>query len=397
MGGGLVIGAGAYFSVLLANGVNTDLIVERDAVRIARVHRGDLVREVSAQGRIVVANSPTLSAPEAGHVTLDVKAGDAVAPGQRLATIESPELHELLAREKANLSRMHADLARQKIQTEQEQLALRQSLAMAEVQIKAMQREMRRADEAFTMAIISELDYETARDDLERARLVQQQASQALALAADSEGYYEESLILQTRSQDMLIQTLERRIAALTIVSPVKGMVGNIQVNQHQALTANQPLITVVDLTAYEIEAQVSESMAGDLAPTMDARVRMNGREYDGTLTAISPEVIQGQVAARIRFVGEVPPNLRQNQRLSARIFLEKKSDTLMLERGPAFDSFNGYLFTVQAERAVRTPVALGASSLRHVEIEDGLSEGDEVIISRLQTRDETDSILLTH
>src|SRR5688572_28284816 len=47
-------------------------------VRTAPVTRGTLVRDISVQGRVVAAVSPTLYAPVAGTVTLVAKAGDSV-------------------------------------------------------------------------------------------------------------------------------------------------------------------------------------------------------------------------------------------------------------------------------------------------------------------------------
>ena len=61
-------------------------------LRIAEVKRGDLVRDVSVQGRVVAAVSPTLYARTAGTVTLDVHAGDKVKKDDVLAEIDSPEL-----------------------------------------------------------------------------------------------------------------------------------------------------------------------------------------------------------------------------------------------------------------------------------------------------------------
>jgi HlyD family secretion protein len=61
-------------------------------VRIAEVKRGDLVRDISAEGRVIAANNPTLYAIAGGTVTLHVVAGDAVTQGQALAEIDSPEL-----------------------------------------------------------------------------------------------------------------------------------------------------------------------------------------------------------------------------------------------------------------------------------------------------------------
>src|SRR5262249_35802282 len=62
------------------------------SVRIGAVTQGDLVRDASAQGKVVAALHPTLFAPAPGIVALKVKAGESVKKGQVLAHIESPEL-----------------------------------------------------------------------------------------------------------------------------------------------------------------------------------------------------------------------------------------------------------------------------------------------------------------
>jgi HlyD family secretion protein len=241
---------------------SADRVLSRASLRLAVVERGDLVREVMAQGRVVVANSPTLFSPEQGYVELKVKAGDAVTEGQLLAVVSSADLLELLAREQAQLSRLQADLAQQKIESEQSQLQLQQSLAMAKVELKAHQREMRRADKSFALRLISEFNHERQRDDLERAELEYHQAEQNLALSKNSMEFYDRSLQLQAESQKLIIQALERRIDELNIRSPVNGMVGNIEVNQKQVVAAHQPLITVVDLSTYENESSVTEGQA---------------------------------------------------------------------------------------------------------------------------------------
>src|SRR5580704_5130562 len=63
--------------------------VDRSRIRIAKVHRGTLVRDVVADGRVVAANSPTLYAIAAGTIDFHVRAGDRVSKGQIVATIAS--------------------------------------------------------------------------------------------------------------------------------------------------------------------------------------------------------------------------------------------------------------------------------------------------------------------
>ena len=81
-------------------------------VRIATVSSGDLVRDISADGRLIAANSPTLYAISGGTVTLKVVAGDVVRQSQELAEIDSPELRSKLAQEEATLAGLEAEAGR---------------------------------------------------------------------------------------------------------------------------------------------------------------------------------------------------------------------------------------------------------------------------------------------
>lgn len=391
----LVLAAAAfiYVSEVSVSG----LVVKRESIRLAQVERGTLVRDVVSQGRIVAANSPTLFSPEQGYVDLSVKAGDAVEQGQLLARIISPDLNELLAQETANLTRIEADLGRQKIESKRRKLELEQTVAMAQVNEKAMAREARRADLAIQKNLISQLEYEKSIDDLERAQLELVQAKQNGELANESLGFDVESLILQLKSQQLLVDALKRRVGELAIVSPVAGMIGNVQVIDRQAVSPNQALITVVDLTAFEVETVVPEGFADDIAPLMEAEISLSGANYPGVVTAISPEVINGGVSARIRFTETLPANLRQSQRLTAKILLENKPDVLIVNRGSFFDGFRGHVYRVSDNKAVRVPVVLGGSNLRHMEVVDGLQPGDTIIISSLPTKANSEHILITN
>ncbi|MGH8163763.1 MAG: efflux transporter periplasmic adaptor subunit, partial [Rhodanobacteraceae bacterium] len=102
-----------------------------------------------------------------------------------------------------------------------------------------------------------------------------------------------------------------------------------------------------------------------------------------GLVSAISPEVVNGEVAARVRFVGEKPENLRQNQRLSVRIVLDKRDNVLTVARGSFVDESGGnFAYVVRDGIATRTPIRAGASSIDKVEILAGLKAGDRIVIS---------------
>ncbi len=83
----------------------------------------------------------------------------------------------------------------------------------------------------------------------------------------------------------------------------------------------------------------------------------------------MSPEVVAGQVTARLRFGDEKPAGLRQSQRLSVRIFIDRRDNVLMVDRGSFVDQEGGgFAYVVHGNIAERRPVQLGAASIAKVE-----------------------------
>jgi HlyD family secretion protein len=202
---------------------------------------------------------------------------------------------------------------------------------------------------------------------------------------------------LERDGQRLVVQDLERRVGDLNIKSPADGVIGTLAVAERSSVALNAPLLTVVDLTAFEIEFLVPESYADDLALGMDAEVTYAARTYAAKVSAVSPEVRQGQVTGRLRFSGDIPQGMRQNQRVSARIVLESRDDVLKVARGPFLDSGGGRLaYIVQDDIAVRAKIQTGATSISEVEILEGLSPGDQIIVSNLGEFERVETVRLT-
>ena len=191
-------------------------------------------------------------------------------------------------------------------------------------------------------------------------------------------------------------QELQRRVGDLALKSPVNGIIGTLAVAERASVAQNAPLLTVVDLTAFEIEFQVPESYADDLGLGMEAEVTYATKKYAAKVSAVSPEVRQSQVTGRLRFSGEMPQGLRQNQRLSTRIVLESRDDVLKVQRGAFLDTGGGRLaYVVQDDVAVRRPIRTGATSVSEVEILEGLAPGDRIIISNLGEFERVETVRL--
>lgn len=353
-------------------------------VRIAQVTRGDLVRDLSADGKVITANSPTLYAIAGGTVALKVVAGDVVKQGQELAVIDSPELRSKLVQEESTLASMEAEASRAQLDARIATLNARKALDQAEVAHTAARRDLERYERAYAGGAVSNNELARAQDEVKKADIGLQTARSDAGLQGQGAMLDARNKRLLADRQKAVVAELQRQVAALTLRAPFDGQVGQVQIAQGTNVITNAPILSVVDLSEFEVEIRVPESFARDLGIGVPAQVTSQGKQFPAKVSAVSPEVVNGEVTARLRFDnGQQPPGLRQNQRLSTRIVLDTKKNVLMVERGPFVEQGGGrFAWVVVGRSAERRPVQTGVSSLGYVEIVSGANEGDRIVIS---------------
>jgi HlyD family secretion protein len=383
----LVWTAGAALLVvtlwLISASLSSERSISAERIRLAEVTRGTLVRDAAVNGRIVAAVSPTLYAPAMSTVTLKIRAGDSVKKGDVLAVLDSPELSNQLAREQSTLDQLEAEVARQRILAQKQNLIARRDSDEANVNRIAAERILQRTERAYKAGALAEIELLRAKDGMRTAEIRSKQASQASQLDIQ-----DASLELRTKQSQLTRQRLQvadsqRRVDELTVRSPVDGVIGTLSVSDRAVVATNAALMTVVDLSQLEVELEVPETYADDLGLGMSVDISLGNAKANGKLSAISPEVVRNQVLVRVRFDGAQPKGLRQNQRLNARILIEEKPNVIMVARGPFVEQGSGrFAYVVKDGIAVKTPIQIGALSINSVEILSGLKIGDKVVTS---------------
>jgi HlyD family secretion protein len=381
----LLLAAGAAWPTLQRMATTgSGASVSAARLTIAQVELGPLVRDIAGEGRVVAANSPTLFAPQAGTLTLQVRAGDAVKQGQLLARIDSPELAARLAQEQSQHDAMRTELLRAEVDARQQRSAQQSGLETARLDLQTAQNNLARQTKAFEAGATAGMQVEQARDALEKARIALRHAEAGLDLKEDSLKFDMQARRQALERQGLLVQDLRRQLAELEVRSPAEGQVGQLFVAERAQVARDAQLLTVVDLSALEVQMQVAENFARELAIGMPGEIAGNGQRWQGRISSVSPEVVNGEVAARLRFDGaDQPEQLRQNQRLSVRVLLDRRERVLSVGRGRFADEGGGtHAYVLRDGIAQRTPVRLGARSLDKVEILSGLQAGDRVVIS---------------
>lgn len=374
--------AGAFFQSI---GETANLVLPRSQMQFATVQRGDLVRDIAVQGRVVAANAPTLYSQETGQVQLFKQPGEAVTLGDLLATINSPALQNDLLQQQAVLESMRSEAERSALAAREQQLDMEQIMNAAQVNLLAARRELQRAQQSIELGVIRKLDFDIATDNLTKAELEFDHAKRKVQLAADKLSFEQSSRAQDVHRQQLVVNELQRKVTALNITAPVTGQLGNWLVEQQSHVLPGQALLTVIDLSRYEAELAVPESYARDLMPGQQVDVNLGSQQLSGAISYIAPEVRDNQVSARVRFNDADNTSLRQSQRFTARVILEHKTDVLKIARGEFISSGGGrQAYQIHDNQAIRKNIELGALSVQWVEILSGASEGEQWVISNL-------------
>lgn len=372
--------------------------IEQETIRTAQVMRGDLIRDVAVNGKIVAANAPQLYSSESGQVSMYAKPGESVEKGQVVAMVESPELSALIDQQESTLEQLKIEASRGEWSNKEALLNLESELNSAQIRMNVATREKQRADESIEKQVISEKEWAQSQDNLLEAEMLLNTAKKRVALAKERLVFENKNREYVVEKQQLVVNELKRRQQALEIVAPVSGVVGNWLIAQKDKVSPSTPIMTVVDLTEYEAELTVPEFYADDLGIGLEVAMTIAGQEVEGSVIAISPEIKGGQVQVRASVSNMNTLSLRQNQRLNARIEFEKKENVLKVRRGQFLTSANGtiaYKLNNQST-AVQVPISTGLYSVDYIELISGVQEGDTIIISDYEQFNSAQQIEIT-
>lgn len=383
-GGLALVAAVAWGWPALSRGLSAESSVSLARLTVAEVGVGPLVRDVAGEGKVVAAVSPTLYAGNAGAVTLLVQAGDQVKRDQPLARIASPDLAARLAQERSNADALQSEALRADADARQQRATAQGQLDTAAIAFKTAQNELARQAQAFEAGATARAQVDQARDAVDRAQVALKQAKDLLNLKDDAMRFELQAKRQAFERQQLVVKDIERQHDELTVRSPVDGQVGQLFVSDRMSVAKDAKLLTVVDLSQLEVQMQVAESFARELQPGMPGEISGNGQQWKGKVSSVSPEVVNNEVAARLRFDGALPEQLRQNQRLSVRVLLDRRDSVLGLQRGSFVDEGGGRVAYVLRDDGIaeKRAIRLGAQSLSRVEVLEGLKPGERVIVS---------------
>jgi membrane fusion protein, multidrug efflux system len=338
-------------------------------VEVAQVKRADMATEVTVVGNLIGAATVEAVPKVAGRLeSVNVRLGDRVARGQKLAKIEDQELQQQIKQQQAAY-----DVAAATIR--QREAGLRQAQANLD-----------RSRNLFERQLIPKQTY----DDVE----ANYQAAVAQLDLANAQ-------LAQTKARlDELHINLENTV----IVSPVSGFIGKRALDPGAWVTTNSSFISVVDIGVVRLVANVVEKDTRRVTPGLVANVEVDaypGETFTGRVAHVSPVLDPttrtGQIEVEI-----ANPQFRLKPGMYAKVsFKVDKRDKVLVIPLTALADVGGKRGVFQATKGKQGNVAqfkkvdVGLMDRELVEVIAGLTEGEQVVSTGAGALRDGDRILL--
>ncbi|WP_066684484.1 efflux RND transporter periplasmic adaptor subunit [Caulobacter sp. CCH9-E1] len=380
---------GAVLTVIAVGAVSIRTVLashKSPELLTAVVSRGDIEDAVIANGKLEPSQLVGVGAQVSGQVqTLEVTLGQRVRKGDLIAQIDpQPQTNAL--------SVARAELANAKAQETARQAAL----ARAELAFKRQQ------DMGPGLAT-SQADFEMAEADLKSAR--------AAVISAQA----------QVRQASVSVANAEVNLGYTRIVAPIDGVVVSVATKQGQTVSSALSVPTIVVLARLDtmrVKANVSEADVIKVKPGQLARFTILGdpdRAYHARLTQVQavPDTIvnelgpasgaatQGAPAASAIYYSallEVPNpdgRLRAMMTTQVSIILASKRGVLRIPATALGPRLSDGRYPVRVELAkgkiATRPIRIGLNNKVSVEVVDGLTEGDKVVVGETVAGDSID------
>ncbi|ANT60637.1 RND transporter [Salipiger sp. CCB-MM3] len=358
-------------------------------VDLGAVIRGPLVVTIDEEGKTEVRDVYVVTTPVAGRL-LRVQAidGDVVVQGDTVAHMRpaAPSVLDLRTREQARAAVAAA------------QAALLQ--AKAEVSASQADVELAVSDHDRAKALAARGTISTAALDQARTAALAAQArletSRAAVAMREAELANAQAQLIGFDDQGLAEALAEVGASDIPLRAPVDGRILQVVEQSETSLAAGAPVLEIGNIAQdLQVAVDLLSSDAVQVRPgaramledwggpgVLDAEVERIAPLGTTEVSALGVEEQRVRVILRFTAPSEARAALGHGYRVLARIVTWEDQDTLQIPQSAAFRAGADWaVFRVEEGRAVQVPVSLGQGNGIEVQVLEGLSEGDEIVL----------------
>jgi multidrug efflux pump subunit AcrA (membrane-fusion protein) len=375
--------------------------VDRATVWTDTVKRGPMLRQVRGPGSLVPREDRIRLIPAetaATVVRIRVLPGAKVQPDTILMDLVDPQLQQELLDAQLQLKAAQADYINTHAKVQSDLMDQKAAAATVVADHNQAQLQAQTDKSLYDLGVISGLTYSASkgkadelktRNDIEKQRLTMNEKAIETQLAVQQTKVDQAKALLALKQKEM---------DALSVRAGISGVLVELdhQVGEH--VDTGATLAKVVQPDQLKASLKIAETQARDIQIDQPAEIDTHNGVINGKVMRIDPAVVNGTVTVDVELDGNLPLGARPDLSVDGTIDLDRMTNVLNVGR-PAFGNENStislFKLSPDGKTALRVPVKVGKASVNSIEVQEGLGEGDTVILSDMSRWDNTDKIRL--
>ncbi|MBO7281750.1 MAG: HlyD family efflux transporter periplasmic adaptor subunit [Bacteroidaceae bacterium] len=380
--------AGVAVAVVLAAlavvSLSRDSVYEKH-LEICTVTRGSIETSVTASGEVHPAFEEVINSPISSRIIEVYKQlGDTVSVGTPLLSLDLENTlnnyRNMLDEKEIKLQQLTQLRLNNATSLENQKM----SIAIAEIEFERLQTELR--NERYLDSIGSGTADRVRQAELAVATAQMRLNQQRTQLANDTR--IKESDIrvreLEYNIFEKKLSEMKRTLDEARILSPRVATLTFINNQIGARVSAGERIAVISDLSNFKIAAQISDAMAEYVKVGKRVIVAVGKEKMEGVISNVSPKSNNGIINFDVALKESNHARLRQGLRTDVYIMNEIHDDVLRISNrsyyiGPG--EYKMYVKNGSGEVELRK-VRLGVSNYDFVQVEEGIAEGEEVVVS---------------
>jgi len=372
---------------------------KREAPVFLTMHaaRQEIRMTVATNGIIEPIERSEVYAQIDGRVTqVAVQEGAEISAGQFLMEMESEQIRTAIT--EANTALLEA-MRQGKIvlsgPPKDDIVAIDASIAETALQLEETEKELKTEESLFVRGAVTRVAMDVLRKQRDQLQLrvdnQKRQKQELLNRYSSEEKQWEMDKVQELAGQTRF---LERQRLFETVTSPGNGRIYSLEVKPGAYVTKGQLLAKINQPGKVRLRAYVDEPDLGRVEKGQPVEISWDGlpdRKWTGVVERPAEQV----VSMDNRTVGYVicsiegsPRELIPNLNVKVEITTMRKSDVIVVPRGAVFSPDGIRSVRIfDGKTAITKPVVSGVVTIEEIEILEGVSEGDEVIINPLDSK----------
>lgn len=285
------------------------------------------------------------------------------------------------------LEALKADTVAQQVAQESALLDQKSAMLNAQLDFESSQLRQKAQAKLFNQksGAVSRIDFENTL--METEQFHQRWQIQHARYAKMEENLQAQNNARQARLNKMkkILERIQQQVDGLQVRATMHSVVQEIPLEPGQQIPVGSNIAKLAQQNSLIAELQVPELQIRDVAIGQKVLIDTRNSQFEGYVARVDPAVVNGNVQVDVEFNQMLPKDARPDLTVDGEIKVAEIADALHVSR-PLFaqsESQTGlYRLTDDGQFAERVSVKLGKGSVSQIQVIDGLTAGDRIIIS---------------